>query len=202
MEDLPRIINNKKDAENANAENTKKKYLTAVPADTAKSISFRNAITLIFAYVDTKFSGLQDAELSVYKKQIAKLENSVANPIAAKYTLPVAPIAITHANIVNVITGKIDADQTILINKNKIIEVGTFKKIKIPHNATLIDAMGKYAMPGMTDGHIHFFKAEAFIPGPMALMFPAFIPTKKTSNGLKKICTTLWQGTLPAALPM
>ena len=186
LEDLPRIINNKKDAENANAENTKKKYLTAVPADTAKSISFRNAITLIFAYVDTKFSGLQDAELSVYKKQIAKLENSVANPVAAKYTLPVAPIAITHVNIVNVITGNIDADQTILINKNKIIEVGTFKKIKIPHNATLIDAMGKYAMPGMTDGHIHFFQSGGLYTRPDGINVPGIYPYEKDQQWIKE----------------
>ncbi len=186
LEDLPRLINNKKDAENANVENTEKDFVTAVPADTAKSISFRNAITLIFAYVNKKFSGLQDVELSVYKKQIAKLENSRANPIAAKYSLPVAPIAITHVNIVNVVTGKIELDQTIVIEKNKITDAGNFNKIKPASNATIINASGKFAMPGMTDGHIHFFQSGGLYTRPDGINMPSVYPYEKDQQWIKE----------------
>ena len=37
--------------------------------------------------------------------------------------------AIIHANVVNVITGKIDPDQTILIDSGRIVAVGSTKKM-------------------------------------------------------------------------
>jgi imidazolonepropionase-like amidohydrolase len=46
--------------------------------------------------------------------------------------------AIIHANVVNVITGKIDPDQTILIDSGRIVAVGSTQKIKVPEKTTTI----------------------------------------------------------------
>ncbi len=185
IDDLSKLEKNKTDAETASAEKDAEEFAKALPADTAKSVSLWNAITLIFAYVDTKFSALQDIELSVYKKQISRLENSKGNPIAAKFKMPVAPIAVIHVNVVNVKTGKIDLDQTILIDKNVITEVNAFKKVKIPVTASVIDASGKYAMPGMTDGHIHFFQSGGLYTRPDGISMPSVYPYEKDQKWLK-----------------
>ena len=90
------------------------------------------------------------------------------HPAAEKAAKPSAPICISHVNLVNVVTGKMDADQTVLIENDRITATGPSKKIKAPANATLVDGTGKYLMPGMTDAHIHFFQSGACTPAPMA----------------------------------
>lgn len=98
---------------------------------------------------------------------------------------PNTPVAITHTGIVNVITGKIDPDQTILIDSNRITATGPFKKVKIPDNATIIDATGKYAMPGMTDAHIHFFQSGGLYTRPDAVNLNSVYPYEKDQQWIK-----------------
>lgn len=83
-----------------------------------------------------------------------------------KIEKPSAPIVISKVNVVNVVTGKAEADQTIVIEDGRITAVGPIKKIKVPSNATVIDGTGKYIMPGMTDAHIHFFQSGGLYTRP------------------------------------
>lgn len=87
--------------------------------------------------------------------------------------------AIVHANIVNVVTGKIDADQTILIDSSRITAVGSFKKVKVPADATVMDASGKFIMPGMIDAHIHFFQSGGLYTRPDGLNLGAVYSYEK-----------------------
>src|SRR4051812_4745160 len=48
---------------------------------------------------------------------------------------------------------------TILIRGNRIEEVGPDGKVKVPKGATRIDARGKWVIPGLIDGHVHFFQS-------------------------------------------
>lgn len=43
----------------------------------------------------------------------------------------------------------------ILIEGNRIKQVGAKNKIKLPRNAEIIDAAGKFVIPGLADMHIH-----------------------------------------------
>lgn len=47
-------------------------------------------------------------------------------------------------------------NQTILISEGKIQKTGNSDKINIPEGYTIVDAMGKYIMPGLFDMHTHF----------------------------------------------
>lgn len=99
--------------------------------------------------------------------------------------------AIIHANVVNVITGKIDPDQTIIIDSGKITAVGPFKKIKIPAGITPTDATGKFLMPGMIDAHIHFFQSGGLYTRPDGLNLNSISPYEKDQTWIKNNMSSL-----------
>jgi imidazolonepropionase-like amidohydrolase len=90
-----------------------------------------------------------------------------------------ASLCITHASLIDVNTSKTLADQTIVIENDRILVTGPSKKIKIPTGATVIDATGKYVMPGMTDAHIHFFQTGGLYTRPDAVNLTAVYPYEK-----------------------
>jgi hypothetical protein len=63
--------------------------------------------------------------------------------------------AFIHVNVVPMINEIVIADQTVLINGSRIVEVGPSSEITIPENATVIDGEGAYLMPGLADMHMH-----------------------------------------------
>ncbi len=100
--------------------------------------------------------------------------------------------AIIHANVVNVITSKIDPDQTILIDSGRIVAVGSFNKIKIPEKTTVIlDAKGKFLMPGMIDAHIHFFQSGGLYTRPDGMNLSAVYPYEKDQQWIKNNLNSL-----------
>jgi imidazolonepropionase-like amidohydrolase len=52
------------------------------------------------------------------------------------------------------------ADSVVLIDGEQIISAGPRSQVKIPKGAQVLDARGKYLLPGLWDMHSHFFKAE------------------------------------------
>jgi imidazolonepropionase-like amidohydrolase len=60
--------------------------------------------------------------------------------------------AITNANLVNVRTGQITANATIVIRDGKIASAGPGAA---PAGATVINARGRFVLPGLIDAHTH-----------------------------------------------
>jgi imidazolonepropionase-like amidohydrolase len=48
------------------------------------------------------------------------------------------------------------ADGVILIEGGKIVAIGTRKEISVPDEVAKVDAAGKYVIPGLIDGNVHF----------------------------------------------
>jgi imidazolonepropionase-like amidohydrolase len=69
---------------------------------------------------------------------------------------PAGPIiAITHATVIDATGAPPQPDMTILITDHRITAVGGFPIISIPRNAQVIDARGKFLIPGLVDSHVH-----------------------------------------------
>jgi imidazolonepropionase-like amidohydrolase len=120
--------------------------------------------------------------IGLYSYSILCAQNDTSSK---PYQQPTTPVCITHVHIVNVITQKIDADQTVIIDNNRISALGPTKKIKAPANALVIDGTGKYLMPGMTDAHIHFFQSGGLYTRPDGLNLNSVYTYEKDQQWVK-----------------
>ncbi|MGP3785395.1 amidohydrolase family protein [Paenibacillus sp. 1A_MP2] len=64
-------------------------------------------------------------------------------------------LVLQHATIVDVRSGKLTNDQTIIITDNKISHIGNSAQTAIPIYAQVRDATGQYVIPGLWDMHVH-----------------------------------------------
>ncbi|HTL07286.1 MAG TPA: amidohydrolase family protein [Chitinophagaceae bacterium] len=69
-------------------------------------------------------------------------------------------MAITHAAVLDLQTGKLQPDNTVLISNGKITQIAPAASLAIPKNAFVIDAKGKTLLPGLWDMHAHFEQAD------------------------------------------
>ncbi|MBW2002340.1 MAG: amidohydrolase family protein [Deltaproteobacteria bacterium] len=63
--------------------------------------------------------------------------------------------AFTNVNLVPMTDETIVKDQTVLIKKTRILEIGPSNEVSIPKNAVVINGAGAYLMPGLADMHMH-----------------------------------------------
>jgi imidazolonepropionase-like amidohydrolase len=80
-------------------------------------------------------------------------------------------IAITHVTVIDMTGAPPAADQTVLIDKGKILALGPSHSASIPGGAKILDARGKFLIPGLNDMHLHLTGAgepsgsrEFFLP--------------------------------------
>ncbi|MEN3333247.1 MAG: hypothetical protein V7641_2612 [Blastocatellia bacterium] len=65
------------------------------------------------------------------------------------------PLAITHVTVIDVTAAAPQSDMTVIVNGNHITAIGKTNKLRIPQGAQVIDATGKFLIPGLWDMHIH-----------------------------------------------
>ena len=70
----------------------------------------------------------------------------------------------------------IEADVTVLIAGEHIVKIGRSASTPVPANARRIDGHGKWLIPGMIDGHVHFFQSGNIYTRPDAADFNATMP--------------------------
>lgn len=68
-----------------------------------------------------------------------------------------AEFAFVDVNVIDVETGEIQPEQTVLIYQDKIVAVAPFANLSISSRTRTIFATGKYLMPGLMDSHVHAF---------------------------------------------
>jgi imidazolonepropionase-like amidohydrolase len=78
------------------------------------------------------------------------------NPTVKKYD-----VLITHANIVDVVTRKIQLNQFIVLSKGIIQQTGSMSVSEGITALKTINAQNKYVIPGLWDNHVHFRGGES-----------------------------------------
>ncbi|GGG49873.1 amidohydrolase family protein [Hymenobacter glacieicola] len=74
---------------------------------------------------------------------------------AGRQTQPAYDLVITHANVVDVETGRVRPDQTVAVSEGQIRQVANTSR-QAPAAKRVMDGTGKYLIPGLWDMHVHF----------------------------------------------
>jgi imidazolonepropionase-like amidohydrolase len=82
---------------------------------------------------------------------LAALAISIGTVVAAAP----APLVLTHVTVINVTGGRPQPDQSVVIEGSRIVAVGPAARTKPPKGAQIIDACGKFLIPGLWDMHVH-----------------------------------------------
>src|SRR6478736_6419853 len=80
-------------------------------------------------------------------------------------TLALQLIAIAHATVIDPAAGSTRHDMTVLVRGTRIEEVGVSRSVRVPVGTRVINATGKFLIPGLWDMHVH-----TDVPGGRALL--------------------------------
>ena len=100
-----------------------------------------------------------------------------------KSVVAAQPLVFTHVTVIDATGAAPQPDMAVVISGNRIVELDKSGKVNIPTNARIVDAKGKYMIPGLWDMHVHIFSYDKDPSGqpPHEDRFPLFITNGVTS---------------------
>src|SRR5277367_5016767 len=72
-------------------------------------------------------------------------------------------LAITHVNVIDATGAGVKPDSMVLIERDRITALGNSSTVHPPTNAVVVDATGKYLIPGLWDMHVPWYH-ENYLP--------------------------------------
>src|SRR5438552_4671173 len=67
------------------------------------------------------------------------------------------PLVLTHVMVIDATGAPANSDMTVVISGDRITEIGKTQKVRLPTGAQVIDATGKFLIPGLWDMHVHWY---------------------------------------------
>jgi imidazolonepropionase-like amidohydrolase len=83
----------------------------------------------------------------------------------AQLPVPTRPIAFSNATVIDVKNGRSMPATTVVVAGNRIASVNTSREARLPDDARVIDASGKFLIPGLWDMHAQLGAGGASRPG-------------------------------------
>ena len=83
----------------------------------------------------------------------------LVSDLTSQITLP-KPLVFTHVTIIDGTGAPAKSDMTVEITGSRITEVGPSADLRIPKAAQVVDATGKFLIPGLWDMHVHWFRYD------------------------------------------
>lgn len=72
-----------------------------------------------------------------------------------RQTAQESPLVIIHVTVIDGTGAEAALDQTVVIKGHRIAALGTAREVFIPKGASVVDATGKFLIPGLWDMHVH-----------------------------------------------
>ena len=94
--------------------------------------------------------------------------------VTAQKPSPNDLVVINNVSVVDVRSGALLADQTVILERNRIASVGPSKSAKYPRNAPSVNGRGYFLIPGLWDMHVHLVFGDWF-PGAQDITLPLLI---------------------------
>jgi imidazolonepropionase-like amidohydrolase len=81
--------------------------------------------------------------------------------LAQTTTIPPArPLVLTNVTVIDVTGEPSKSNMTVIVEGDRIAAVGKTGKVRLPRNAQVVDASGKFLIPGLWDMHTHTLREE------------------------------------------
>ncbi len=74
------------------------------------------------------------------------------------------PLVLTHVTVIDVTGGPSKPDNTVIISGDRIVAMGASSSLAAPPGAQVVDATGKYLIPGLWDMHVHLEDSKEYLP--------------------------------------
>jgi imidazolonepropionase-like amidohydrolase len=95
-------------------------------------------------------------------------------PLHAQKPGPDDLLVLNNVTVVDVRTGALLPEQTVILERNHIASVGPSKSAKYPRNAPSVNCRGLFLIPGLWDMHVHLVFGDWF-PGAQDISLPLFV---------------------------
>ena len=89
-------------------------------------------------------------------------------------------LVVDNVTVVDVRTGKLEPDQTVILERHRIFSIRPSKSAKYPPDADRVNGRGGYLIPGLWDMHVHLVFGDWF-PDAKDISLPLFIANGVTS---------------------
>ena len=83
-------------------------------------------------------------------------------------------LVLNNVTVVDVRTGALQPEQTVILERNHILSVGPSKSAKYPRNAASVNCRGLFLIPGLWDMHVHLVFGDWF-PAAQDISLPLFV---------------------------
>src|SRR5215471_2861415 len=74
----------------------------------------------------------------------------------------------------------------IIIDMGRIRDIGPRNEVRVPNNAQMIDARGKWVIPGLIDAHVHFSQSGGLYTRPDIIDLRSRRPYEKEVEWIKE----------------
>lgn len=95
---------------------------------------------------------------------IAGAATVVPNLASSLFAAQTDTLAFTHVTLIDATGQPTLPDRTVVVASDRIQTIGRSSETKLPKGARVIDASGKYMIPGLWDMHVHFRGGADLIP--------------------------------------
>ncbi len=88
-------------------------------------------------------------------------------------------LVITGATLIDGTGGPPVPDSVVIIGEDRILTAGARSQFPIPKHVRVIDARGKWIIPGLIDAHVHFFQSGGLYTRPDVIDLRSRVPYEK-----------------------
>ena len=74
------------------------------------------------------------------------------------------PLILTHVTVIDVTGSPAKPDMSVVIRNHRIAAIGRTSSVVPPKDSEIVDATGKFLIPGLWDMHVHTGRKDIFLP--------------------------------------
>jgi imidazolonepropionase-like amidohydrolase len=109
-------------------------------------------LVYFLSWLPEQYAGEHERLTQAQTKALAARAPALAKSLVKT---PTSAVAFTHVKLFDAEGKRFLDDQTVVVEKSKIVSVGPASSVKTPAGAQVIDGRGKMLLPGLWDCHMH-----------------------------------------------